>query len=84
MRQRCVALIFEDQFTGCCLLTTKTAFMNQVVVMPAEQNQVIQVGLSAICPVFYVVSIDKLVIGATRESTSFVSHAQRASHSGWN
>ena len=84
MRQRCVALIFEDQFTGCCLLTAKTTFMNQVMVMPAEQNQVIQVGLSAICPVFYVVPIHVFVVRTARETASCVSEAQCTSHCWWN
>ena len=49
--------------------------MNQVMVMPAEQHEVIQIGLASVCPVFYMVPIYEFVIRAARESAAFVAHA---------
>jgi hypothetical protein len=47
--------------------------VNQVVMMPAEQHQVVQLRFTAISPVLYVVSIDKPGVGTARKTTTFVS-----------
>jgi hypothetical protein len=75
MRQRCVALIPEDQLTARCPFTPETALMHQVMMTPAKQNQVVQISLSAVSPVLYVMPIHEFVIRTARETAAFVSHA---------
>ena len=58
--------------------------MNQPVVAPAEQNEVVDPGLTTIGPVPDVVGINKLVAGTTRKATASVSSFQCTPYGGWN
>jgi hypothetical protein len=49
--------------------------VNKVVMMPAEQYQVVQACFAAVSPVFYVMSIDKPRVGTAWEATSLVPNA---------
>jgi len=70
-----LTLVFKTDFSGGGLLANKTTLVNEVVVMPAEHDQVVQTCFTAVSPVLYVVSIDKAGVGTARESASFVSNA---------
>ena len=85
---RCVecllSLVLKADFSIGSLRANKAALVNEVVMMPAQHDQVIQTCFATIGPVLYVVSIDKSGVGTAREATSFVSDAERAAHWGWN
>jgi len=50
----------------------------------AQQYQVIQAGLTAIGPVFYVMPIDESRVCASWEATAAIPDAERAAHWRWN
>ena len=58
--------------------------MNKVMVMSAEQHQVIQAGFAAIGPVFDVMPIDESAVCAPREAAAAIPDAERAAHWRWN
>ncbi len=68
-------MVPEFDLTAGQLFTDKPALVNKVMVMPAKHYEVVQTRLPAICPVLYVVSIDKTGVGTARKATSFVSDA---------
>ena len=75
-RVQCLlTLIPETDFPISRLLANKTSLVNQVVMMPAQHDQVIQTRFAAIGPVLNMVSIDKSGVGTARKATSFVSDA---------
>ena len=69
------SLVLKPDFSCGSLLTNKTSLVNQVVVMPAQHDQIIQTRFAAIGPVLNMVSIDKTGIGTARKATAFVSCA---------
>ncbi len=76
---RCVqcllSLVLKADFSIGSLRTNKPALVNEMVMMPAKHDQVIQTRFTAIGPVLYVVSVDKSGVRAAWEATSFVSYA---------
>ena len=65
-------------------LHTEAAFMHQPMVPPAEQNQILDPGLTAIGPVPDVVGIDKLVAATARETAAPIPSFQGTPYGGWN
>jgi hypothetical protein len=76
---RCVqwllSLVLKPDFSIGSLLTNKPALVNEMVMMPAKHDEVVQPRFATIGPVLYVVSIDKSGVGTARKATSFVSDA---------
>jgi len=70
-----LSLILEVDLTIRRLIANEATLMNQVVVVPAKHNEVIQTRFAAIRPVLYVVSVDKSGVGAAWEAATFVSNA---------
>ena len=68
-----VSLVFEEDLAIGGFLAGKSALMNEVVMVSAEQYEVIQARFAAIGPVFDVVSVDKSGVCAAREATTSVS-----------
>jgi len=58
--------------------------MNQPVVMPAEQYEVVETGVTAIGPMLYVVSVNEMLVRTAREAAIPVSGLQSPSHWWWN
>ena len=73
--QRLLSLVLETDFTVRGLLAVEPALVDQMVMMTAKHDQVVQTCFAAICPVFYVVSVDGSGVGTAGEATSFVSNA---------
>ena len=73
VRQRLVPLILEQNFTVPGLFTAKATLVHDVMVVPAQQNKVVETGLTAIGPVPDVVSVHKTVVRAARKTTALVS-----------
>ena len=65
-------------------LHTETAFMHQPMVPPAEQNEIIDAGFTAIGPVPDVVGIDKLIACTARETAAPIPSFQGTPYGGWN
>jgi len=70
-----LSLVLEFDLTVGQLLTDKPALVNKVMVMPAKHYEVVQTRLATICPVLYVMSIDKTGVGTAWKATTFVSDA---------
>jgi hypothetical protein len=51
---------------------------------PAQQDEVVEARLATVGPVLYVMTVDKLVIGAAREAAATVPGLQCTPHGGWN
>jgi hypothetical protein len=68
-------LVLEVDFTVAGLLKNKPTLVNKVVMVSAKHYQVVQTRFTAVCPVLYVVSVDKSGVRAAWEATSFVSYA---------
>jgi hypothetical protein len=79
-----LSLIFEIDFSISGFLAGESTFMNKVMMVPAEQHQVVQTGVSPVGPVFDVMSIDESGVRAARKATTIVSNAQCTPHRGWN
>jgi hypothetical protein len=62
----------------------KTTFVNQTVMMAAEQHQVFHCCFTTIGPVPNVVCVDKVRMGATGETASAVTPLQSAANGRWN
>jgi len=58
--------------------------MYEVMMVPAQQDEIIEARFTAIRPVSNVVTVDKLVVGATREAATAVSGPQGEPHGGRN
>jgi hypothetical protein len=71
-RQRLLALVPETDLTVRRLLAGKTTLVHQVVMVPAEQNKVVQASFATIGPVPDVVTVDKASVGTTRKAATAV------------
>ena len=76
--------VFEPDLTVLILPTIESTLMNEVMVVPAQQYEVVEAGLTAIGPVFDVVAVAELVVGAPGKAATAVSRPQRTPDSGWN
>jgi hypothetical protein len=59
-------------------LNAEPAFMHQSMVMAAEQNKIVDRGVTAIRPVLNVMRIDKAAMVAARETAADVTRLQGA------
>lgn len=65
-----MASIDEIDFAFSAFPAVEAALVHEVMVMAAQQHEVIQARLAALRPVLNVMAIDKLVVGAAREATT--------------
>lgn len=73
--QGLLSLVPEVDVSIGRLFTNEATLVNQVVMMAAEHHEVVQTRFAAVCPVLYMVPIDKPGVGAAREATALVSCA---------
>ena len=65
-------MVFENNEPIRGLFAAKAAFMHQAMVIAAELHQVVDTGLTACGPVFDVVAIDVILMGAAGKAAAFV------------
>ena len=72
-----LAMIWPGEFESAVRrsLAIKTALVNQPVMMATELHEVLETRISAIGPVFYMVTIDEPGVCAARETTALVPEA---------
>jgi hypothetical protein len=68
--ERLFSLVSEQDFRGP--LAGKATLVHQVMIVSAEQYQVVQARFTTIGPVSYVVSIDKSGVGAAGEAATTI------------
>ena len=71
-----LSLVFEKDLSFGRFLAVKASLMHQVMMMSAEQYQVVHIGLTAIRPVGDVVGIDKATAGTTRKAATAIATLQ--------
>ena len=57
------------------LLAGEATFVNEVMMVPAEQYQVVQAGFTPVGPVFYVMPIEESGVRAARKAATAVPNA---------
>ena len=72
--QGSVALVGEIDLSISRFLASEAAFVDEVMMAPAERHEIIQTGLTAIGPVFDVMSIDEFGVGAARKAATPVAN----------
>lgn len=60
------------------------ALMHHAMVGAAQGNEVREFGFAAVRPVFNMMGVDVLMIGATRETAALISGVQRTAKRGWD
>jgi hypothetical protein len=70
--ERLFSLVSEQDFTIRGPLAGKATLVHQVMIVSAEQYQVVQARFTTIGPVSYVVSIDKSGVGAAGEAATTI------------
>jgi hypothetical protein len=68
-------LIPEVDLAVSRLLASEATLVHQVVVVPAEQNKVVQTGFATVGPMNDVMTVDKAGMGTAREATTAVPDA---------
>ena len=71
--QHDIARVSEDDLAAGGLRARKPSFVHQVMMVPAQQYEVLQAGLAAVCPMDDVMAIHESIVVAAREPASTVS-----------
>ena len=82
--KRSFLAVQKVDLTILAALAVEAAFMNQVMMEPAELYEVLETRFTAVGPVFDVMTVDKLVICTPRETATTVSGPQSTTHGRWN
>jgi hypothetical protein len=67
-----LSLVFEGDCAVLILAAGKATLMHEVMMVPAEQYEVIKTRITTVRPVFDVVSIDKPSVSTAWKATTFV------------
>ncbi len=79
-RQVVAGRCIKQDLPAGSMLATKATLVYQPVMMPAQQHEVIERGLTPVRPVFDVVPIDKARVRAARKAAAIVTCRQRAAY----
>ena len=67
-----LSLVVEIDLAVSRLLAGESTFVNKVMMVPAEQHEVVQTGFPAVGPVFDVMTIDETGVGTARKAATAV------------
>jgi hypothetical protein len=71
-----VSAILEPDFSVLAAFALEPTLVHQAVMVPAQQDEVVETGFTAIGPVFDVMTVDELRMDAARVATAAIAGLQ--------
>jgi hypothetical protein len=68
-----VSAILEPDFSVLAAFALEPTLVHKAVMVPAQQDEVVEAGFATIGPVFDVMTVDELRMGAAREATAAIA-----------
>jgi hypothetical protein len=72
----------EDEITRSSSFHRETFLVHQPMMNAAEQHEVLQLRLAAICPMFDVVGVGEALVGAARKAAALVAGLEGSAEGG--